>query len=156
MGIKKEIKINVAIGIFYLISGIWEYLVGLTQEESISSGVYYLLDVYRNYAEHLGIITILVGIAFLIMPKFTRWLVLILAWWNLFTAPIIDVWWSIYSISIKKISVTNSWLGLWLYTFALISLLSLIRIYIIYKLRVPKKGQSLLRKRKICLNAGIL
>jgi len=141
MSIKKQVKINVAIGIFYLISGVWEYLVGLFHGESVLKSCF-LLDVYRSYAEHLGIITIFVGIAFLILPRFTRWLVLILAWWNLFTAPIIDVWWSIYSISIKKISVTNSWLGLWLYTFVLISLLSLIRIYIIYKLRVPKKGQS--------------
>lgn len=145
---EKWAKVNIVlIGVFYLISGIWEYLVGLTQEESIPPGIYFLLDVYRNYAEHLGIITILVGIGFLIMPKFIRWLVLILAWWNLFTAPIIQIWWYIYAILIKKISVTDSWLDLWLYTIVLILILTFIRLYIIYTLRISRAGYIFLKKK---------
>ncbi len=143
----KWAKINViAIGIFYIVSGIWEYLVGLTQEESISSGVYFLLDIYRNYAINLGLITILIGICLLFRAKLIRLAAIILAWWNLFTVPIIGIWWPIYAISIKKFSITNSWFALWIYSIILIFIMTAVRLYIIYVLSMPRAGSIFLKK----------
>jgi len=149
---EKWAKINIiAIGIFYVISGSWEYLVGLTQEESIPLGAYFLLDVYRKYLEGIGVITILIGIGILcgvfFRLKFIRFLALILAWWNLFTAPIIEIWWSVYSITVKKFSTTDSWLGLWLHSLILIAIMTVLRLYIIDMLKISKAGFIFLKKR---------
>jgi hypothetical protein len=132
--LRKKEKIYVfMVGIFYLISGIWEYLLGLTQLESTPPGVYFLLDLYRKYAVNLGLITIFAGIAFLLLFRFHifRLIVLILTWWNLFTTPLIVVWWNIYAISIKRLLITYSWFALWVYSIIIISVLTFIRIYII-------------------------
>ena len=137
----------IIIGMFYLISGVWEYLVGLTQAESIGSGKYFLLDVYRNYAIILGLGTIIVGIVFLFKVKIARLLALTLAWWNLFTAPLLDIWWNIYAISIKKFLITDSWRDLWIASAVLITIMTLIRFYIIYMLRVSKAGYVFFKKR---------
>ena len=62
---EKKAKLHIVIiGIFYIISGILEYLLGLTQLESIPSGTHFFLDIYRNYLCMLGLITILVGLVF--------------------------------------------------------------------------------------------
>jgi len=122
----------------------------LTQMESTPPGIYFLLDVYRNYAINLGRITILVGmsicISILFRLKFIRLLTLILAWWNLFTAPLIQIWWNIYAISVKEFLVTDSWINLWIYSTILILIMTVIRIYIIYILRISKAGYIFFKK----------
>lgn len=146
---EKRAVVNVnAIGIFYIISGIWEYLIGLTQAESIGPNIYFLLDVYRNYAMIIGGVTILIGLGLLFKINLARLLAIILAWLNLLTSPLIGIWWNIYAIVIKKFSATDSWLSLWLYSFILILIMSAIRLYIIYILRVSKVGYIFLKKKE--------
>jgi len=150
---EKIAKIHViAVCIFYLVSGIWEYLVGLTQAEDISSGSYFLLDAYRNYATCLGKITILFGIFMFLGMLFKlnifRWLALSLAWWNLFTSPLIGLWWNVYSILVKKIEIVTLSFGSIFYSIVLIIVLVSVRLYIIYILRVSKAGYIFLKKGK--------
>lgn len=149
---EKWAKVNVkAIGIFCILSGIWEYLLGLAQLESISSGVYFLLDIYRSYLSILGIITILVGSIFLFRINFARLLVLLLAWWNLFTAPLIGIWFEIYTSSVIKREAIESSGEFWQFIISeilIILSIVLIRIYIIYILRVSKAGYIFLREKK--------
>jgi len=134
MSFKKATVYVGLIGAFYIISGVWEILVGLTQAESIFYGRYYLLDVYRAFAMSLGLITICVGIGFLFKKSLFRLPVLILAWANLFIAPIVEIWWPVYAILLKKFSSTSSWLGLCLQSITIIGILTIIRLYIIKKL----------------------
>lgn len=142
----------IAVGIFYIISGVWEYLLGLTQAEAVPSGKYFLLDAYRNYAIYLGLVTILAGISIFIGVLFKlrtiRFLVLILAWWNLFTAPIIETWWCIYAVSIKKFLITTSWLDLWVESFVVILMSAGIHLYIINILKVYRAGYLFLRGKQ--------
>jgi len=142
----------VIISCFYLVSGICEYLIGLTQAESISLGVYLLLDIYRNYMLCLGIVTILIGILTLLGMLFRlnilRWLALLLAWWNLLASPSIDLWWNIYAISVKKIEVITSFLGFIIYSVILITIFMAIQFHIIYTLRVSKAGYIFLKEHK--------
>src|SRR3989338_7146384 len=152
---EKQARIRILmVAIFYLISGFWEYLVGLAQEESISTGIYFLLDTYRSYAVNLGLITMWVGILIIIgmlfKIKIIRALALILAWWNLFTAPIIAIWWNIYAVLVKRFETTDSWLGLWVYTILLLSIITAIRLYIISMLRVSKAGYVFSKKEEKC------
>ncbi len=145
---EKWAGINVnAIGIFYILSGIWEYLLGLTQLESTPSGVYFLLDIYRSYLSILGIITILVGFVFLFRINFARLLVLLLAWWSLFTSPLLGIWFEIYTSLIIKQGAIESFWGFIVSEILIILLLSLARIYIIYMLRVPKAGYIFLKEK---------
>jgi len=52
---EKKAKLHIVIiGIFYIISGIFELGVGATQAEGISYRVYFLLDTYRSYLAMLG------------------------------------------------------------------------------------------------------
>lgn len=148
----KWARINVIlIGMFYLISGIWEYFLGLTQMKWMPPGIYFLLDVYRSYTVNLGRVTILVGIllgiGILYRIKFIRLLALSLAWWNLFTAPLIHIGWNIYAIFIKGFLVTDFWFNLSsFYLAVLILLLTFIRIYIISMLRISKAGYIFLKE----------
>ena len=138
----------IMIGVFHLVSGFWELLIGVATMESTSSGIYFLLDVYRDYSIMLSGVTFLIGIGLLLRLNFARILAIVLAWWNLFTAPIIDIWWSIYSISIKKfLVVTSSWSNLWLGTVAVILVISLVRIYIIRMLNISRAGYVFLKER---------
>lgn len=149
----KWAKINIFfIGIFYLMSGIWECLIGLTQMESTPTGIYFLLDLYRGYTTIIGHITILTGLGLLLGIFFrinlVRVLAIILASWNLFTSPLIEIWWNLYSILIKKFLVTDSWLSLWGHSFILILIYSSVRFYIIYILRVYKAGYIFLKEKR--------
>ena len=137
-----KIRIRV-IGVFYVITGIWEYFHFL-QGDSIN---YYLLDLYRNYVVLLGCFTVITGFGLLFNNNFFRLCAILLAWWNIFTVPILDVWWPVYSILIKKFLVINSWLMLWFWTGVIILATVLIRIYIIYMLRINKAGYILLSHR---------
>ena len=87
---EKKAKLHIIlIGIFYVISGIFELGVGATQAEGISYRVYFLLDIYRSYLAILGGGTFLIGILILFRINFVRLITIALAWWNLFTAPAI-------------------------------------------------------------------
>lgn len=145
---EKKAKLHIIlIGIFYVISGIFELGVGVTQAEGVSSGVFFLLDMYCNYLAILGGGTFLVGILILFRINFVRLIVIALAWWNLFTAPIIYIWWNIYSILIKKFSVVNPTLPVFIYTITIILIYTLIRIYIIRTLSIKKAGYLFLKKK---------
>lgn len=124
------------IGIFYLISGVWEYL-HIMEAESLVS---HLINIYHVYVAWLGFATVLIGIGILYKINLARRLALILAWWNLFTSPILDIWLYIYTVVIKKIFVSRSICFVIIYTIILITLLSSVRVYIIYMLRIPKAG----------------
>ena len=132
------------IGIFYIISGIWEYLHGF-QGDSLA---YFLVGIYHNYVVYLGLFTIVIGIGILLRRNLCRKLALILAWWNLFTAPILDQWWFIYAVKIKKIFIGSAPSLFWLWTIGIIILVSITRIYIIYMLRISKAGYIFLKEYK--------
>jgi hypothetical protein len=146
---EKWAKVNVVIiAAFYLISGAWEYLVGLTQAEGLDRADYFLLGTYRDYLMILGRITIIIGIVLLFRINFARIAAIILAWWNLFTGPLLYIWWLIYAVYIKKfLAITPSFFA---YTFEITVLLAMtvIRIYIIYMLRISKSGYIFLGKNK--------
>ncbi|MDP3731728.1 MAG: hypothetical protein Q8R31_01680 [Candidatus Omnitrophota bacterium] len=150
----KWARINVVvIGIFYIISGFWEYFLGLNQMKWMPPGIYFLLDVYRGYAVNLGRVTILVGIllcaGILFRLKFIRLLTLILAWWNLFTAPLIHIGWYIYAILIKGFLVADFWFNRSeFYSAILILVLTFSRTYIISMLKISKAGYIFLREKQ--------
>jgi hypothetical protein len=146
---KRWAKINVAIiAVFYLISGVWEILVGETQGTGFSGGPYYLVEVHKDYLIILGRITFFVGIGLLFRINLIRLAALILAWWNLFTAPLVDIWWDIYAGHIKKFLTLDSSFTSIIYVLELILVMTAIRLYIIYMLRIPKAGYIFLRKKK--------
>lgn len=136
----------VVIGIFHLISGVWELLIGATTMEYIPSGIHFLLDTYRSYLAMLSIVTFLIGILLLLRFNFARVLAIILAWWNLFTIPIINIWWQVYSTSVKKLLVTDSWFNLWAYTGIIMLIILSIRVYIIRMLNISRAGYVFLDK----------
>ena len=138
----------VIIGIFHLVSGLWELLVGATAMESTPSGVHFLLDIYRSYLGTLSIVTFFIGIFFLLRFNFARILAIILAWWNLFTAPFFAIWWYIYSESIRNITVENLSISEYLYAIVLVSVISATRIYIIRMLNISRAGYVFLDKNK--------
>ncbi|MBL7084961.1 MAG: hypothetical protein ISS43_02495 [Candidatus Omnitrophica bacterium] len=136
----------VIIGIFYLISGIWEFMMGITELESTPSGVYFLLDIYRDYLITLGVITILVGAVLLFRINIGRLAALVLAWWNLFTGILIGIWFEIYTLLVIKTGTVPSLLGYILYEVLLIFACIMIRLYIINMLKISKAGYVFLRK----------
>ena len=119
---------------------------GLTQAESIHTGTYFLLDVYRSYVTIIGWITISVGLGLLSKINLARLLAIILSWWNLLASPLIEIWWNLYSISIKKFLVTDSWSALWSHSFILILIYTFVRLYVIYMLRISKAGHIFLKE----------
>ena len=145
-------KLHVAIiGIFYIISGLWELFMAATKGKITGSpDLYFLLSVYCTYLEKLGQTTILVGIGILIgllfRINFVRLLAIVLAWWNLFTAPLLDIWWCIYVIMIKKFLLPHSWIELGIKA-AILILITFIRLYIINMLKISKAGYVFLRKK---------
>ena len=135
------------IGIFHLISGYWEGCLAATEGQYFS-GFHLLLNIYRQYLGILAGITLIIGIFLLCKFNFGRVLAIILAWWNLFTAPLFDIWWAIYTISIKKFLITDSWSGLWMDTAIVVIIMTLIRIYIIRMLNISRAGYVFLNKNK--------
>lgn len=146
---RKWAIINVIIiAFFYLISGVWEILVGETQGTGFGGGPYYLMEVHKNYLIILGRITFFVGIGLLLRINLFRIAALILAWLNLFTAPIVDIWWDIYIGHIKK-ALTVDWsFESIIYMFITILIMAVIRLYIIYMLNASTAGHVFLRKKK--------
>lgn len=145
---KRWAKINIVIiAAFYLVSGIWEILLSQTQGTGFGGGPYYLMEMHKDYLSFLGKITFFVGIGLLFRINFFRLAALILAWLNLFTAPLVDIWWDIYVGHIKKVlSVDWSFESI-IYMFVVMLVMVAIRLYIIYMLRIPKAGYIFLRKK---------
>lgn len=138
----------VAIAIFYLISGVWELLIGATAMESTPSGIYFLLDAYRSYLAMLSAVTFFIGLLLLLRFNFARVLAIVLAWWNLFTIPIINIWWHVYSESIRNIIVKNLSMPEYFYIIILTLLILSLRIYIIHMLNISRAGYVFLKKPK--------
>lgn len=139
---KSAQKHIITIGVFYLISGIWEIILGM----EYASLDLFLLNLRREYVMLIGLLSIVVGFGLLNKNNICRILALILAWWNLFTVPFIDIWLSIYTIQIKKISTVYSWLNFWLWTIGILAAVTAVRIYIIYMLKVSKAGYIFLKR----------
>lgn len=138
---EKKAKLHVAIiGIFYLSSGIWEYLMAASQAEGISPGTYFLLDIRRSYLLTLSLITILVGAFLLCRLNFARLSALVLTWWNLFSGPLIDVWSEMYRILIIKATVITSLAGFVMFMILRILACIMVRLYIINMLKTTKAG----------------
>ncbi len=145
---EKKAKLYVIIiAVFHLVSGVWEFLMGLTQGESISLETYFFLDIYRSYLGIIGLITILLGILLFFRLNMIRLIVIALAWWNLFMSPLLMIWWDIYAILIKGFLVTDSWFGLWIETLVITVVLTIVRLYIINMLKLSKAGYIFLRKK---------
>jgi len=134
----------ITIGIIYLISGLWECLLIMEYESS----TFPALAVRRQYLTLLGLTTIAIGIGLIAKKNVFRIFAIILAWWNLFSIPIIDFLWSMYTIRVIKISNLSSWLNFWVWTVAIWVIITGIRIYVIYMLRVSKAGYVFLKDFK--------
>lgn len=142
---EKWARINVnMIAIFYLISGFFEYLLVMRGE----SESYFLLAIYHNYVAWLGFFTFIVGISLFFKTDISRRLALILAWWNLFTAPLLEIWWILYKVYIKKWSaLPDSLLFMCGGVVIIIAIITIIRLYIIYMLRIDKAGYIFFKKK---------
>lgn len=144
---EKKVKRHVIIiAIFYIISGFWEGSLASVQGQ-YATGFNPLLYIYKEYLWWLGCISILVGFSLLFKINLGRLIAIALAWWNLFTAPLLDVWFSIYSISIKKFTTVTSWFSLWGDLLILFVIMTLIRIYIIRTLSIKRAGYIFLKKK---------
>jgi len=142
-------KFNIVIvAIFYLISGAWEFFMGITQGEGLDKGIYFLLGVYRDYLIFLGWITMLTGILLLFRINLARLAAIILSRWNLFTAPLFYIWWVIYTVYIKKFLTIDLSFFSNSYTIIVMLAMTAMRLYIIYMLKIPKAGYICLRKKK--------
>jgi len=134
------------IGIFHLISGLWEGILAVTQGQYFP-GSHSLLNIYRQYLGMLALLTIILGILLLFKVNFARVLAISLAWWNLFTAPVFLIWWNIYAIVIKKFLVANLSVSTYLFGFVVMVMIALTRIYIIRMLNVSRAGYIFLNKK---------
>jgi len=135
----------VMIGIFHLISGFFEIGLAATQGQYFS-GFHLLLNIYRQYLEILGWVTIIIGILLFCRINLARVVAIVLAWWNLFTAPIIDIWWYMYVVIIKKFLVGSSSFPIHLSDFTSILIMTLIRIYIIRILSISRAGYIFIKR----------
>ena len=145
---EKKVKFHLTIiGSFYTASAVWEFLLGITMYESKSPGSYFLLDIYRNYMIVLSIITFLIGRGLLYKINLARIVAVIIAWWNLFTSPLIGIWWSIYSIETQKFFITDLKISFWITYLIIFSLSTFFRIYIIRTLNIKRAGYLFLKKK---------
>ncbi|MCX5701162.1 MAG: hypothetical protein NTZ63_06455 [Candidatus Omnitrophica bacterium] len=144
---EKCARINsIIIGSFYIISGIWEILLIM---EGDRLAEYYLAGIRSGYLSLLGPLTIIIGTGLLFRSNTFRRLALVLAYWNLFTVPIIDIWWLIYRVYIKKTSAIYSLSNLCLWSVGILAVITLIRLYVIYMLGASKTGHIYLERYKI-------
>jgi len=147
---EKWAKINVVvIGMFYLISGMGEYLMSEILGEGLggrAKGLFFL-GPYQNYLTILGVVTFFLGVGLLFRINLARILALILAWWNLFTSPLFHIWWSIYTGFIKKVSNVDLSISGVVFTLILLSVMTIIRFYIIYVLKTSKAGYVFFRDK---------
>lgn len=144
---EKWAKINVnLIAIFYLISGYFEFLLMMRGETKS----YFLLNIYHSYVGIIGAVTFIIGITLFFKNRTSRLAALAIAYWNIFTAPLLEIWWITYKIYIKGWSSRPlSPLLMWLETGILILIITFIRIYIIYMLRISKAGWIFLKDKQI-------
>lgn len=134
-----------AIGIFCLVSGIWEFLVGIGPVD-IRMMDDFLLSLHWRYLCILGIITFFSAIFLFFRINFFRLVVIAIAWWNLFTAPLIAIWYYIYVGIIKKFLSINFSISSCTSLFILFSIMTLIRIYIIRTLSISRAGSIFIKK----------
>ena len=76
------------IGIFHLISGFWQFLLGAASEEGVVVKASIVSEMYASYLIIFGPITIVIGILLLFRLNFARLSTIALAWWNLFIGPL--------------------------------------------------------------------
>jgi len=141
------------VSLFYLASGLYEFVVSLFSYDRSSPGVLFLKDVYVQYLLFLGLASILLGIliiiAIVLKIDFIRKIALILSWWNLFVSPLVGFWYSyIYTTLIKNI-YTIEW-NFWNFSEVLfiVMLLTMSRLYIIYILREDRAGYLFMKPEK--------
>jgi len=140
---EKWARINInSIGVFYIVSGIWEILLIM---EGDRLAKYYLVGIRSGYLSLLGLLTIIIGIGLLFRGNTFRLLALVLAYWNLFTVPIIDIWWLVYRVYVKKTSVIYSSYNLWFWSIGILAVVTLVRLYVIYMISVSKAGYIFLK-----------
>ena len=87
------------------------------------------------------------GTCFFSQLNIFRLTVIILAWWNLFTAPITHLWFEIYTMLVVEKGVIKILLWSILYDTLLILVYTLIRIYIIRILSIKRAGYLFLKKK---------
>lgn len=132
------------IGMFYVFSGIWLYLIGGSGETGVSFGDSVLSEIYSTYAVIIGPITVLTGILLMVELKLSRLVAIALAWWNLFIGPFVLIFWNMYTISTGKLSSSTS---LWVTVAIIILIMTAIRLFIIYMLRPSKAGYLFLKEK---------
>ena len=133
----------VVIGIFYLISGTWQFLLGATGEEGVIVKASIASEMYASYLIIFGPITIVVGILLLFKLNFARLSVIVLAWWNIFISPLLWISWHIYTNNLSPDSLLR-WIT---YTIGLFLMLTALRIYIICMLNISRAGYIFLKER---------
>ena len=87
-------QVNI-IGIFYIITGLWEMFVGAFAYESelpITLAGRDTVINYKTYTFYLGLIGVAIAIGLFNRFRWVRIAAIALTWWNLFTDPIIYIW----------------------------------------------------------------
>jgi len=128
-----------------LVSGLWEGILGSAQYEFIPSGTYFLLDIYRGYLYYLGLITILIGFLLLFRLNIAKFAALVLAWLNLFTAPLLETWSRIYSTEIKGFLLPDPGF-MPVYIVIVLIVVTIIRLQIIHVLKTSLIGTVFFKK----------
>jgi len=131
----------VVIGIFHLISGTWQFLLGTSGKEGISFEAGVFLEIYATHVIIFAPITIVVSILLLLKLNFARLSAIALAWWNLFFGPFVLIYWGISTNNLCTSSGN-------LFEFILLVTIILIRIYIIRMLNISRAGYVFLDKNK--------
>jgi len=148
-GKSADLQVNI-IGIFYLFSALHEIFFGLFAYESVTSPGF-SMDPIRNYNHYLlilGIISFAVSIGIFCRSNFARKGAIALTWWDLFTAPAIDIYMDYYTRVVRKLEVLYVSTGMYyLYTALLFLIMSAIRIYIINTLNTSRAGYVFLEKK---------
>jgi len=135
----------VIIGIFHLISGLWQFLLGATGEEGVIVKASIASEIYASYLIFFGPITIVVGILLFFRLNFARLSAIFLAWWNLFSGPLLWISWHIYTNNLSAGSLLK-WAA---YIIGLFLILTSIRIYIIRMLNISRAGYVFLKEKAV-------
>ena len=129
----------VVIGIFYLISGTWQFLLGVSGEEGVSFKASVFSEIYATHVIIFAPVTIVVGILLLFKLNVARLSAIALAWWNLFFGPFVLIYWN---ISTNNLFINSAYL----FEFVLLLTIIVIRIYIISMLNISRAGYIFLKK----------
>jgi hypothetical protein len=132
-------KVNfLIVATFYIVSGIWEWLLIM---EGDRLGGYFLVIMREHYLLFLGLLSITTGIGLFFRNNLFRVIALVLAYWNIVISPLIEIWWIHYNIHYtKKISLSALSLLTWLEIAVVITAMTLVRVYVIYVLKIDSSG----------------